>query len=107
MKALRKLLRDTLGLAALDPGSGFEVALRVKGEGKKHKNGGKDYPGQPETAHIATTYHAIQDCRQCQKFLPAPEGKGHAGTRSDAFAEPDTGEGYTLAAPGRPASSIC
>jgi hypothetical protein len=28
------------------------MALGVKGKWKQRKDGGKDYPGQPETAHV-------------------------------------------------------
>jgi hypothetical protein len=36
------------------------MALGVKRKWKKHKNGGKDCPGRPETAHM----HEIHDVMQ-------------------------------------------
>jgi hypothetical protein len=52
MKTAVQLLRDRFRLAAFHSGRGLKVALGVKGKWKKYKNRGKDYPGQPEMAHM-------------------------------------------------------
>jgi hypothetical protein len=37
------------------------MALGVKGKRKERKDGGKDYPGQPETAHIHEIHSVTQN----------------------------------------------
>jgi hypothetical protein len=36
------------------------MALGVKGKWKQHKDGGKDYPGQPETAHMGGSHKVMR-----------------------------------------------
>jgi hypothetical protein len=37
------------------------MALGVKGKRKERKDGGKDYPGQPETAHMHEIHSVTQN----------------------------------------------
>jgi hypothetical protein len=39
------------------------MALSVKREWKKRYDGGKDYPGHPETGHMHETHDVIQNRR--------------------------------------------
>jgi hypothetical protein len=50
-----QLLRDSFRFAAFDAGCRLQMALGVKRKWKKRNDGGKDYPGQPETAHMHET----------------------------------------------------
>ena len=60
MKTTGQLLRDTFRFATFDAGCSLQMALGVKRKWKKRKHGGKDYPGQPEMAHM----HEIHDVMQ-------------------------------------------
>ena len=55
---------DNFRFAAFDAGCRLQMALGVKGEWKKRNDGGKDYPGHPETAHMHETHDVIQNRRQ-------------------------------------------
>ena len=56
-KTTGQLLRDNFRFATFDAGCSLQMALGVKRKWKKRKDRGKDYPGQPETAHM----HEIHD----------------------------------------------
>src|SRR5271165_4059165 len=51
-KTTGQLLRDTSRFAAFDARCSLQMVLGVKGKWKERKDGGKDYTGQPKTAHI-------------------------------------------------------
>ena len=49
--------------ATFDAGCRLQMALGVKRKWKKRKDGGKDYPGQPETAHMHEIHDVIPNRR--------------------------------------------
>jgi hypothetical protein len=59
-----QLLPDSLRLAAFDTGCRFQATLGVKREWKQRKDGGKDYPGHPEMAHMHETDDATSGRKQ-------------------------------------------
>jgi hypothetical protein len=61
MKASGQLLRDLSCFTAFDARCSLQMALGVKGKRKERKNGGKDYPGQPETAHMHEIHMVTQN----------------------------------------------
>jgi len=61
VKTVAEFLGDSLCFAALDAGCGLQMALGVKGVGKKRDNGGKDNSGEPEAAQVYRTHEVIRD----------------------------------------------
>jgi len=60
-KASGQLLRDTFRFATFDARCSLQMALGVKGKWKERKDGGKDYPGQPETANMHEIHNVTQN----------------------------------------------
>jgi hypothetical protein len=61
MKTSVQLLAQNFRLAAFDARRRFQIAFGVKREWKKGNDGGEDYSGNPETAHMHGTHDVIQD----------------------------------------------
>jgi hypothetical protein len=64
MKTTDKLLPDGLRFTPFYTGCRLQMALGVKREWKKRNDNGKDYPGDPKTAHIHEFHDVIQNSRQ-------------------------------------------
>ena len=75
-KTTGQLLPDAFCFAAFDTGRSLQMALGVKRKGKKRNDGGKDYPGDPKTAHIHETHDVIQNRRQLSDIDPLRRIKG-------------------------------
>ena len=67
--------RTASRFAAFDAGCRLQMALGVKRKWKKREDGDKDYPGQPETAHM----HEIHDVMQNRRRV-----KGDQSTSSES-----------------------
>jgi hypothetical protein len=68
MKTTAQLLLDGLCLAPFDAGCRLQMALGVEREWKKRNNGGKDYTGQPKTAHMHETHDFIPNRRRLREI---------------------------------------
>src|SRR5579863_3574722 len=63
MKAGRQFLRDLSRFAGVDARGSLQMALGVKGKGKKCKNDGQNYRSQPKMAHMREIHHLRANSR--------------------------------------------